>query len=136
MRTTAIVGIISILLGAFLGYRLSPTKTITQQVVKTVEVEKVVTKKIVVSKETRPDGSTVEKTESTDIVMDKTADKQAVVPMAIKRTEWALGLDWSTGGYLPIGASVDRRLAGDWWLSAGALWKDKPLLTLGVRYEY
>lgn len=95
-----------------------------------------VTTKIVRVKETAPDG-TVKETVSTDKIEDRRAATVIPPPLTIKkRNNYSLGLRWHPSTYIPVEASVGRRLIGDVWLEAGANWHEKTHFLLGVRVDF
>jgi hypothetical protein len=137
-----------VLLGGAFGagwFARSPeviTKIETQ--VKTVEVEKIITRTVRVT-ETRPDNSsTVTETtdttsNTTNTVKDKTNTTQPVAAATVARSKWSLGVAWMPSfrdpTWIPAVGEVGWRAAGPVWVTGGYEFKHNQAL-IGLRVEW
>lgn len=134
------IGVASFFVGIQYERQTAQPQIVTKVEVRTKEVEKIVTKRVVVTKTVAADGTVTEKTETVDKVEDKAKDGEALVneskPIP-KPKNWSLGIKFDAFSLkaMPVGASVDRRILGDLWLGIDARW-DEPSIVMGVSYEF
>ena len=133
------VGVASFFVGIQYERQTAEPQIVTKVVTQVKEVEKIVTKRVVVVKESKPDGTVIERTETEDKVADKSSEvggsTAVVTPPAIKPKDWRLGVQFSPVSYIPVGGSIDRRVLGDIWLGVSGEWVE-PQLRLGLSYEF
>lgn len=128
--------ILILILGLVSYYLYSNPIEVIKELPRIVEVEKVVTKTVVKTVITKPDGTTIVKEEQKDSTEDKTSDK--VVTPIVKLNPYKYS----------IGVSIRDLDYKDFLVDAGIRFADTPLVAtvgfdvkprsflLGVRYEF
>ena len=128
--------ILIVVLGAASYYLYSNPIEVIKELPRIVEVEKVVTKTVVKTVVTKPDGTTIVKEEQQDTTSDKVADK-AVTPI-VKLNPYKYS----------VGVSIRDLDYKDFLVESGIRFADTPLVgtagfdvkqrsfLLGVRYEF
>lgn len=125
------VALLSGALGFYAAKKLVKPVVVTQ----VKEIEKVVTKTVTKERIVTKNGTTIERETVADKAEDRNTNKPLPAVAAVK-PQWSLELNWGRGSYVPVEASVGRRILGDLWLTAGSNWKHDPYLLIGIRYEF
>lgn len=125
------VALLSGALGFYAAKKLVKPVVVTQ----VKEIEKVVTKTVTKERIVTKNGTTIERETVADKAEDRNTNKPLPIVAAVK-PQWSLELNWGRGSYVPVEASVGRRILGDLWLTAGSNWKHDPYLLIGIRYEF
>jgi hypothetical protein len=131
------IGVASFFVGLQYERQTAQPQIVTQVVTQVKEVEKIVTKRVVVTKVVKPDGTVTERTETEDKVADKATDASTNTVKQDSKyipRDWRLGIQFSPVSYIPVGGSIDRRILGDIWLGVSAEWVE-PQIRLGVSIE-
>lgn len=128
--------ILIIILGSVSYYLYKNPVEVIKDVPRIVEVEKVVTKTVVKTVITKPDGTTIVKDETKDTTEDKVSDKVVTPIVKINPYRYSIGVSIRDLDYKDFLVEAGTRLTNT-PLVATAGFDVKPRsFLLGVRYEF